>query len=119
MGLADGGTTDDGGLAAAIRGLQNKYPEPDGEYLKVVAFAYDFKKKLPIYFQEVPDATPQDISPEPKPWLFDKWLRKDTREIDENLSIITFYARTITNPAWGIRGGYFYEIVAVDVGPDL
>lgn len=112
VGLADNGPVDNAAIAAAVRGLQRKFPTERGAApRKIVSFFTNYKKQLSIYFEEVPAIGdhPQKWKsrPSPKPWIFDKWLRRETREIAPGYTILVFLVQTRDNPDWGVQGGFF------------
>merc|ERR1719373_216179 len=119
LSFVDGGPTDNSGLAATIKGIQDKYRESNGEVprkvFKTLSFATDYSRALPILFEKSPNMYPvnglegviNNLSP--YPWIFDKYITLDHRKVaDGGMEIITILAKTRDNPAWGIEKNWFF-----------
>jgi len=120
LGLVDGGTLDNVGLAAAVRGLQNQ----DINFGRIFAFTDLSKGNIPVYFEDNPSHWPVEVAgshaPTPHVHIFEKWIRCPTYGVPfagtntkSKTRFETFWVITRFNKGFGIAAGSVYEITFV------
>lgn len=122
--MGDSGISDPAGLAGAIKGMQERLtpasPQaPQAALQKVAIFINGGTKEWSIYIAESP-TLPQMVAAKPWPKIFaSKHQMGPTIELSTEVKLTTILVETIENKEWGIKGGYFYEIIAFDINVDF